>query len=99
MTKPVELGQIASTGVSEAFKNRLINGNFGIWQRGTSTSSAAYLADRWQIENAGTHSQSSDVPSGQGFPYSCTIFGNPKSIGPWCHNFIHHNPLVPAFTQ
>jgi hypothetical protein len=55
------------------FKNRIINGNFGIWQRGTSSSSAGYLADRWQLENAGTYSQSSDVPSDQGFPYSCTV--------------------------
>ena len=55
------------------FKNRIINGNFGIWQRGTSSSAAGYLADRWQLENAGTYSQSTDVPSGQGFPYSCTV--------------------------
>jgi hypothetical protein len=55
------------------FKNRIINGNFGIWQRGTSSSSAGYLADRWQLENTGTYAQSSDVPSGQGFPYSCTV--------------------------
>jgi hypothetical protein len=44
-----------STGLSyqanwAAGKNKIINGNFGVWQRGTSfstTSSLAYTADRW----------------------------------------------------
>ena len=70
---PAANGGTGGTNGAIGFKNRLINGNFLIWQRGTSSSSAGYLADRWQLENAGTYSQSSDVPSGQGFPYSCTV--------------------------
>jgi hypothetical protein len=53
------------------YKNRLMNGDMRIWQRGTSSSSAGYLADRWQLENTGTYSQSTDAPAG--FAYSCSV--------------------------
>jgi hypothetical protein len=52
MTTAVELAQVASAGVSEAFKNRIINGDMRIDQRNagasvTSSSSAPYTLDRW----------------------------------------------------
>jgi len=54
------------------FKNRLINGAIGIWQRGTSftsAGSATYTADRFfGNASSGTISRSTDVPAG--FTYS-----------------------------
>jgi len=52
MTRAVELAQVASLGVSEAFKNRIINGAMVIDQRNggasvTPTSNVTYTLDRW----------------------------------------------------
>jgi len=59
------------------FKNIVINGDMSIAQRGTSTASITgngYAIDRFrhQITSAGTWTitQSTDVPTGQGFAYS-----------------------------
>lgn len=58
-----------------AFRNRIINGSFLIWQRGTSGSSAAsFVADRWIINSNNTsHARSSDAPTG--FVYSLLMTG------------------------
>ena len=60
-----------------AFRNRLINGAMGIWQRGTSWTSPAYLtytADRWFVGGNGTTSlsRSTDVPAGYQYSLSTT---------------------------
>jgi len=51
MTRAVELAQVASNGVSEAFKNRIINGAMTIDQRNAGASvtpsSSTYTLDRW----------------------------------------------------
>ena len=60
------------------FRNIIINGSMDLAQRGTSstgvTSGGYYTCDRWFIENTTmgtfTISQSTDVPSGQGFAKS-----------------------------
>ncbi len=56
------------------FRNIVINGDMSLAQRGTSASSqttSAYLLDRWKYAIASqgtwTMSQSTDVPTGQGF--------------------------------
>ena len=61
------------------FKNIIINGDMSIAQRGTSltgeTSGGYYTTDRFRYSKTSTaptlnHSQSTDVPTGQGFVYS-----------------------------
>jgi hypothetical protein len=68
MTRAVELAQVAAAGVSEAFKNRIINGAMVIDQRATSISATGYSVDRWRIYNAAsskmTAAQSSTAPTG-----------------------------------
>ena len=73
-------GSIANEKLSDIvnFKNIIINGDMSIAQRSTSVASITgadyYTVDRWQIymANSGTYtqSQSTDVPSGQGFAKS-----------------------------
>jgi hypothetical protein len=60
-----------------AGKNGLINGGFQFWQRGTSSSGNAYLADRWYsalISGTGTFAQESTVvPSGSVYSQKFTV--------------------------
>ena len=52
MTQAAQLAQYGSTGVSQGFKNRIINGSMVIAQRGTGstsvqTSTSYASCDRW----------------------------------------------------
>jgi len=79
--------------VHQPFRNIIINGDMSIAQRGTSssgiTSTGYYTLDRWQtgIGSMGTwtQSQSTDVPTGQGFAKSlkmdCTTANASPSSG------------------
>ena len=69
------------------FKNRVINGNPIMWQRGTSwtgltsSQSGTYTVDRFAFNAGGTSgsiniNQSTNVPEGQGFPYSIEMTVN-----------------------
>ena len=57
-------------------RNRIINGDFRIWQRGTSfqPDGVIFGADRFASykagASAGDYARSTDVPSGEGFTYS-----------------------------
>ncbi len=56
--------------------NLLINGNFDIWQRGTSfTGGGAYTADRWQKGSSADVARSTDIP-GADSKYSLLVTGD-----------------------
>ena len=74
------ISKIPSAGFQDnvKFRNIIINGDMSIAQRGTSasglTGSGYNTIDRFSLLNTGlgtwTQSQSTDVPSGQGFAKS-----------------------------
>ena len=78
------LSTIPTAGLSTGganFRNLIINGDMSIAQRGTSvtgsTSSGYLTVDRWNFARVGgatfSHSQTTDVPTGQGFANSYKI--------------------------
>lgn len=76
------LGSSALLPAGLGFRNKIINGDFRIWQRGTSvTASGAYTTDRWvQVSgNSIVHTQSTDVPNA-GFTYSMSMAGVGSNI-------------------
>ena len=80
LTSTVEQNTGGAVSPYVAGKNKIINGDFGIWQRGTSFSNPAnetYLADRFNIVFDGTGStrtisqqaQTPNAISGYDYPY------------------------------
>lgn len=74
----VSLYSIHKAKQDGGFKNKLLNGNFDIWQRGfsaTASSTPRYLADRWVTYPSG----STVAPSAQAFSIGqTTVPGNPS---------------------
>ena len=64
-------------GIHTGRRNKIINGAFQVWQRGTSftTSAVSFAADRFAhyqaLPSSNNVTQSTDVPDG--FTYSCSI--------------------------
>lgn len=84
MTRSRELAELASAydgDGSLGFRNRLINGGMGIWQRGTTFSAVGYAQDRWFLfapSGSVSASRSTDVPSG--FQFSAEMTGTNVSF-------------------
>lgn len=76
ITGVINSSQLASTAQYMGFKNRIINGNMLIWQRGTTFTNvgSSYSADRWSssVSSNMTVSQSTDVPNVQ-YKYSLLV--------------------------
>jgi len=73
MSKAAELAALISSQTALSNRNLIINGAMQVAQRGTSYSSisgSTYTLDRFAVRNATAVSQSTDVPSGQGFKNS-----------------------------
>lgn len=82
-------------GISGPFahRNKIINGNFDIWQRGTSQTASGYgSVDRWSSTNGGTtktHSRQTftlgqtDVP-GEPMYFSRTVVTSAAGTGNYC---------------
>lgn len=89
----IDMGQNAISNASQVevqdkqltpfsgFKNLIINGGFGIWQRGTSISTDAlntlkYCADRWYL-----HAQGANITASQDVPLSGGSISSIKLTG------------------
>jgi len=85
-----------------AFKNIIINGDMSIAQRNTSvtgiTTNSYYTVDRWRTINTTmgtwTQSQSTDVPSGQGFANSLKMDCTTADASPAAEDVIVIQQLI-----
>jgi hypothetical protein len=102
----VDQGLLSSTAQYTGFKNRIINGQMQIWQRGTSftgITGGTYTADRFQI-NLGTigsgvfkAEQVADAPAGTGFKYSLKLSPTTAMASVNAAAYIAHEQLIEGF--
>lgn len=57
MSKGYGLSQLVNGDIG-GFRNKIINGNFDIWQRGPAFNTDGYTADRWLVHRGGATSTS-----------------------------------------
>jgi hypothetical protein len=93
-----DLSQYASlTTYQPTFRNILINGDFSIWQRGTTfNTNNSYSADRWYIAlkslTTGTR-ETLDLPPG--FRYGFRFFNTNSTSGPAISQYIETDSVIP----
>jgi hypothetical protein len=56
------LDEVGNTDGALSNRNLFINSGMQVWQRGTSSSTNGYLADRWEASNVTTASRQTDAP-------------------------------------
>jgi hypothetical protein len=86
------------------FKNIIINGDMSLAQRGTSftgQTSGAYYLDRFKTDISGlgtwTISQSTDVPTGQGFEKSMKFDCTTADAAPSASDFLYLNQPIEGY--
>jgi hypothetical protein len=77
-----------NSGYGQAGKNKVINGDFNIWQRGTTGSSTdnvgTYVADRWLFSRNGTNGTGTNTISRETFTVGQTdVPNNPTYYCRW----------------
>ena len=73
-----KMGEVLTNSQIGSRRNMIINGAMAIFQRGSQASTrTSYAVDRFKADGSGsqqfTYSQSTTVPSGQGFSYSAKL--------------------------
>ncbi len=64
---PAEVRAAADAGILSGFRNKIINGNFAFWQRGTTQTATGYgSCDRWRNGHAGSTKTVSQLIIGPG---------------------------------
>ena len=101
LTSTVEQNTGGAVAPFAAGKNKIINGDFGIWQRGTTTTSSGYAtADRWNNQATGTTTisqESSDLPTG--FQYGIKFVTSASSSFGQFKTFLERGTVIPMRGQ